>query len=174
MKLDELISLHNLKPHFKGGSYFAETYRSTLPVGVRYCGESQDARRGAVSSILYLLTDKNVPTFHKVKQDELMFFHSGSPVEVLQIKKDGTAIWSVMGSDYLKGHVASIAISSDVWQATRVQSHNSYGLLSAVVAPGFDINDYEDIATDILISKFPNLKSKVTGFVAHTKWNEVT
>jgi predicted cupin superfamily sugar epimerase len=70
----EAAAVLGLKPHREGG-YFRETYRSPVitptPLGPR----------SLCTAILYLLTAEDPSRFHRLRFDEVWFFHSGAPAE---------------------------------------------------------------------------------------------
>lgn len=67
----EVIDLLRLQPHPEGG-YYRETYRSSHIVS------SPQGERPLCTSILYLLTDKSPSRFHRLRSDEVWFFHAGA------------------------------------------------------------------------------------------------
>jgi hypothetical protein len=72
----QIAAVLGLLPHREGG-YFRETYRSPVviptPVGMRSLS----------TAILYLLTVDDPSRFHRLRFDEVWFFHAGSPVEMV-------------------------------------------------------------------------------------------
>ena len=69
MNANDIIQQLNLLPHPEGG-YFAETYRSSLEVT-----NVDGNKRHASTAIYFLLKDKDKSHFHRIKSDELWFFH---------------------------------------------------------------------------------------------------
>ncbi|MCX8033239.1 MAG: cupin domain-containing protein [Thermoleophilia bacterium] len=67
----EVIELLRLEPHPEGG-YYRETYCSPHIV------PSPQGDRPLCTSILYLLTDKSPSRFHRLRSDEVWFFHAGA------------------------------------------------------------------------------------------------
>ena len=89
MKLDYLQIVNQLEmlPHPEGG-YYKEEYRSkdiipnaALP---QFSGD-----RNFCTSIYFLLTSDNFSGFHRIKQDEIWHFYSGSPLAVHVIDEEG-------------------------------------------------------------------------------------
>ena len=77
MDAASLIQHLQLTPHPEGG-YFRETYRSkdnTL--------NSDGDNRSQSTAIYFLLENQNKSHFHRIKSDELWFFHQGEPIEIL-------------------------------------------------------------------------------------------
>jgi predicted cupin superfamily sugar epimerase len=72
----EMIAALDLKPHREGG-YFRETYRAVTEVPVA------EGKRPACSAIIYLLTEAEPSRFHRLRSDELWFYHSGALAELV-------------------------------------------------------------------------------------------
>ncbi len=79
-QLQQLINELGLQAHPEGG-YYKETYRSAQTL------EGQD--RQLLTSIYFLLTAENVSKFHRIKSDELWYFHAGSPLIVHTLSERG-------------------------------------------------------------------------------------
>ncbi|MEY5001231.1 MAG: hypothetical protein RLZZ211_1267 [Bacteroidota bacterium] len=69
----QLIDALGLLPHPEGG-FYKETYRSERSL--------EGEERNLLTSIYFLLTSENVSRFHRIKSDELWYFHAGSPLIV--------------------------------------------------------------------------------------------
>ncbi|MEY3683061.1 MAG: hypothetical protein RLZZ289_1596, partial [Bacteroidota bacterium] len=72
-QLQQLINELGLQAHPEGG-YYKETYRAAQTL------DGQD--RQLLTSIYFLLTAENVSKFHRIKSDELWYFHAGRPLIV--------------------------------------------------------------------------------------------
>ncbi len=78
---EQVIGDLDLSPHTEGG-YFRETYRAEQKVATPH------GKRSASTSILYLLTDREPSRFHRLRSDELWFYHSGALVELFLLRPD--------------------------------------------------------------------------------------
>lgn len=78
----EVAARLGLRPHREGG-YFTETYRSPMivptPVGPR----------SLATAILYLLTTESPSRFHRLRFDEVWFYHAGAPAEMFLLGPGG-------------------------------------------------------------------------------------
>ena len=72
----QVAAVLGLLPHREGG-YFRETYRSPVVI------PTPAGMRPLCTSILYLLTADDPSRFHRLRFDEVWFFHAGSPVEMV-------------------------------------------------------------------------------------------
>lgn len=54
-----------------------------------------------------------------------------------------------------------VIIKANIWFAARVKNEKGFALVSCVVAPGFDFNDFELGNTDELTELFPGIKTEI-------------
>jgi len=140
----------NLLPHPEGGHY-KETYR---------CEETMQAdrfegTRNVSTAIYFLLEDKNKSHFHRIKSDELWFFHEGSTLEILLLRETGLEI-ILLGKNPDKRESLQAIVPAGCWFGARLKEGNDYALVSCTVAPGFDFRDFELANKDGLKKIFPN------------------
>ena len=151
MVAESIIRHLNMTPHPEGG-YYKETYRSTsLTVN------SEGNSRNQSTAIYFLLENQNKSHFHRIKSDELWFFHQGEPLEILSIE-NGILKRTILGNDFLAGHQAQAMIPANTWFGSRLQQGKRFGLVSCTVSPGFDFQDFEMAKKENLILEFPDLK----------------
>ncbi len=74
-----------LEPHREGG-YFRETYRSAVQV------RTEAGERPLSTAILYLVTENEPSRFHRLRADELWFYHAGAPLELLRLGSGVSAL----------------------------------------------------------------------------------
>jgi hypothetical protein len=74
----------DLSPHREGG-YFRETYRSDINVA------TVNGKRPASTSCLYMLTEEEPSRFHRLRSDELWFYHAGALAELVMLGPEGVA-----------------------------------------------------------------------------------
>ncbi|MEO1021519.1 MAG: cupin domain-containing protein [Bacteroidota bacterium] len=139
----------NLKPHPEGG-FYAEVYRSGDTLHSDALPGSYSGDRSVVTSIYFLLRSGDVSKLHILKSDELWFHHSGSPIEVHAITEDGTHHSIVLSTDNPQA-----VIGKNTYFGSRITEENSYALVSCVVAPGFDFDDFEMPPRSELLALFP-------------------
>jgi predicted cupin superfamily sugar epimerase len=151
MEAESIIRHLNMKPHPEGG-YYKETYRSTsLTVN------SEGNSRSQSTAIYFLLENQNKSHFHRIKSDELWFFHQGKPLEILSIE-NGILKRTILGNDFLAGQQAQAMIPANTWFGSRLLQGKGFGLVSCTVSPGFDFHDFEMAKKENLILEFPDLK----------------
>jgi predicted cupin superfamily sugar epimerase len=148
---DQLISHLQLKPHPEGG-FYAETFRSTLPV------DSAEHRgtRSASTAIYFLLRSQDVSAFHRVRSDEVWHHYLGDPLELYLIDDQGSLRVERLGADFARGQRPQALAPRNVLQAARVTTErHGFTLCGCTVAPGFDFADFELPARSELSARFP-------------------
>ncbi len=145
----QVAAVLKLLPHREGG-YFRETYRSPIVV------PTPAGMRSLSTAILYLLTAEDPSRFHRLRFDEVWFFHAGSPVEMVFLDPHETL---VVGPD-----VPQALAPGARWMGARVMATASeapdgagpdWALVGCVVSPGFEYDDFEAGSGDTLLRAYP-------------------
>lgn len=144
-EIEEIINTLGLQPHPEGG-FYGETYRSEI--------EIPQKERNLLTSIYFLLTDTNVSRFHRIKSDELWYFHVGSTVIVHTLDENGHTE-HLLGNDLSKGQRPYLMVPKDTIFGSSIKGSKGYALVSCAVAPGFDFRDFELLSREELILQFP-------------------
>ncbi|HEY4024556.1 MAG TPA: cupin domain-containing protein [Pseudonocardiaceae bacterium] len=129
-----------LEPLAGEGGFFAGTWRSThvtQPAG--FAGE-----RVFTSAIYFLLAAGQHSAWHRLRADELWFWHRGAPVTLL-LGGDGAEPGEVveirLGPDIEAGERPQAHIPAGQWQSTLPVAAAT--LMSCVVSPGFEYADFQ-------------------------------
>ena len=157
MSAQPIIHQLQLLPHPEGG-YYRETYRAA-PTLATAAGQT----RNVSTAIYYLLENEDKSHFHRIKSDELWFFHQGQPLEIVLLP-DGQLSRIVLGNDLAAGAVPQAVIPANTWFAAHLPQGTGYALVSCTVAPGFDFLDFELAERAALTREFPHLAEVVTQF----------
>jgi hypothetical protein len=127
----------DLQPHPEGGWYrrtWASDVEVTLPDG---------RVRPTATAILFLLPAGESSAWHRVASDELWIAQRGS----VRLELGGTGGHPeateavVIGLDLAAGDAPQALVRAGVWQRTVPSSAEA--LVSCVVSPGFDFDDFE-------------------------------
>ena len=154
-KAEFWIDSLKLAPHPEGG-FYRETYRS--------CGSyaftknsSFNGVRSYATAIYYLLKGTERSTLHRIHSDELWFFHTGTPLTVYIFPETGEPSHFTLGMETDKGELLQESVPAESWFGaySDCADEESYSLVSCVVAPGFDFNDFAFADRDSLQQKFP-------------------
>ncbi|MEE1756092.1 cupin domain-containing protein [Streptomyces sp. SP18CS02] len=139
-RLSPLVELLDLRPHVEGG-WFRETWRTTgsaTPAG--YPGP-----RAYATGIHFLLHPGESSRWHRVRSDELWLWHRGGPL-LLSLGGTGGAPSAApehiaLGPSVETGERPQSLVPAGCWQSAR-PSGDEPVLVSCVVAPGFDYDDF--------------------------------
>ncbi len=155
MTADEIKSLLHLEPHPVEGGFYRRTYASTgsitLSRGARPLG----------TAIYYLLEPGIFSEMHILQSDELFHFYLGDPVEMLQLRPDGSSAVFTLGQDLQAGQHVQLTVSAGVWQGTRLVEGGKVALLGCTVTPGFDFVDYRSGSYAELAAKWPSEAARI-------------
>jgi hypothetical protein len=150
----EWIARLSLMPHPEGG-YYREMYRSPGTIAEQSLPVGYGGPRSYVTSIYFLLTSESPSRFHRLRSDELWYFHAGSALTVSIISPSGHLTKHRLGFDCAGGEALQCAVPAGGWFGAAVDVPDSFSLISCVVAPGFDFADFELGTRDELIRHFP-------------------
>ncbi|WP_425636455.1 cupin domain-containing protein [Algoriphagus yeomjeoni] len=147
-----LVDKLNLSPHPEGG-FYSETYRSDVNIG------TNSGKRNLTTAIYFLLTSENVSKFHRIKSDELWFFHEGSTLTVHKLTEKGHKQLSLGIPASANNTAPQHLVEANTIFGSSVDEPNSYALVSCVVSPGFDFADFELFEAKDLLEKYPEASS---------------
>ncbi|OON66966.1 cupin domain-containing protein [Hymenobacter sp. CRA2] len=157
MTAQEIIRHLHLTPHPEGG-YYRETYRSAHTTA-----DEVGQTRNVSTAIYYLLENADKSHFHRIKSDELWFFHQGQPLEIVVLSgQQATSI--ILGSDFARGEVPQAVVPAGAWFGARVRHGAGFALVSCTVAPGFDFADFELASRAALNGEFPQWQELIEQF----------
>jgi predicted cupin superfamily sugar epimerase len=132
-----------------------ETYRAGERLAAGALPERYGGERSLATAIYYLLTPDTFSEMHRLRSDEVYHFYLGDPVELLQLRPDGSGELLRLGSDLAAGERPQLAVPRGVWQGSRVVEGGRFALLGCTVAPGFEPDDYEAGARADLTERYP-------------------
>ena len=134
-------ALLDLEPHPEGG-WFREVWRSD----VTFEPEGYPGPRSAATSIYYLLEPGQMSRWHVVRSDEIWLWHAGGAL-TLRLAGAGeqpdelAAVTITLGPDVAAGAHPQYVVPGGVWQSAAPADDGAV-LVSCVVAPGFDYEDF--------------------------------
>ncbi len=138
-----------LLPHPEGG-YYKETYRSEKEISV----EGFEGNRNTSTAIYFLLKDAEKSHLHRIKSDEIWFFHEGTSIEIIVFYNNEYSIYT-LGRELDKGEVYQLTVPAGAWFGARIKDAKGFVLVSCTVAPGFDFADFELAEYKKISREFP-------------------
>lgn len=153
---DEWIRSLNLTAHPEGG-YYRESYRSSGLISESSLPNGMKGERCYGTAIYFLLRAGQVSRWHRIKSDELWFYHAGAPLEVIVLLNDGSERKLHLGLDIAAGQHPQVMVPAGCWFGSTIAlGREDYSLVSCTVSPGFDFQDFQ-LATSQDTDKFPAL-----------------
>jgi predicted cupin superfamily sugar epimerase len=155
-EIASLIAQLELEPLPNEGGFFRRTW--TSPVRAT-------PGRSAASMITFLLTEPDFSAFHLLVTDELWFFHSGDPVEHIQLVVSSSEPQVVtLGSNVLARETPQLVVPGGTWQAARIRPRDlvpersmkpAWALVSCVMVPAWEEREFTLGVRDQLRQQFP-------------------
>lgn len=161
--MDALYYIENLHmlSHPEGG-YFAENCLSgfafeDLGAHVEGCGEP----RRLFSSIYFLLSSGEVSHFHRLKSDEMWYYHAGDPLTVYTIAPDGTLTARRLGLAAEKGESPQLLVEAGMIFGSAMEA-DGFSLVGCMCAPCFRYEEFELFTRSELLKLFPQHEEIIT------------
>ena len=166
----ELAATLGLEPHPEGG-FFRETYRAAETV------QTPRGARVASTAILFLVTVAAISHLHRLSSDELWVFQGGLPLELVTLSPGGDLGVHMLGDTTGGAREADgvvvapqALVPAGSWQGARLAggphlpAARAWALVSCIVSPGFEYEDFELGERDALLAVYPEHAQVVTAF----------
>jgi predicted cupin superfamily sugar epimerase len=105
-----------------------------------------------MTCIYFLLTSENPSQFHSIKGDEIWFHHEGNDLSVHYLHKKEYKVLK-LGRTSLDS-LPQQRVNGDMIFGSTVDEPNGYALVSCVVSPGFDFQDFRLYTKKELLAKY--------------------
>jgi len=151
----ELITNLQLVRHPEGG-WFRESYRSGETAPAQALPERFTGSRAFSTAIYFLLEQGDYSALHRIKSDELWFFHGGTSLTIQLLTADGINSAIRLGANIAAGEVFQAMVPAGTWFGAEMSGAGEYSLVSCTVAPGFDFVDFEMGVRDTLLQQYPD------------------
>lgn len=149
------IQALGLVPLPEEGGWYREVYRSAETIPERGLPERFPGPRCFSTSIYYLLHSDEYSAFHRIRQDELWHFYTGSPLIVHTLGPDGSYGQIRLGPDVRGGERFQATVPAGVLFAATVAEPGTFALAGCTVAPGFEFEDFEAPPRADLLARYP-------------------
>jgi uncharacterized protein len=154
LKKEDWIHYLNLQPHPEGG-WFSEIYRNPEQISDKELTTKYSGTRNLATSIYFMLAYENISKLHRLKSDELWYFHYGSPLKVhIFHNKEYKTI--IMGTDILKGQQLQLIIPAGAIFGAEIEENHGFTIVGCMVTPGFHFNDFELLTYMQVLELYPN------------------
>lgn len=166
MNADYWIQHLKMEKHPEGGYY-----KSSFVSEDKFEPVTHMEPRQFYTSIYFLLRSQDVSHFHRLKSDELWYFHAGSPLTVHIIDEAGTYRQSKVGLDIENGESPQVLVPKGCIFGSTVDQPDAYSLVGCMVSPGFDFADFELFTQQQLMTDYPQ-HEKIIKQLAYEKLPE--
>ncbi|BCK47212.1 cupin domain-containing protein [Streptococcus dysgalactiae] len=146
MTKEDWVRRLGLEPHVEGG-YFKQTEKASERL------DFSGKERALYTSIYFLLEETNLSHFHRLTADEIWYFHAGEALTVHMITPDGHYEAVTLGLDLSKGQRLHYCVPKGTIFGSTVEK--DYALVSCLVVPGFEFDDFELFKRADLLAAYP-------------------
>lgn len=150
---DYFIKNLNMISHPEGG-FYKEIYTSEENITSKELNADFEDSRILWTSIYFLLRDGEVSNFHRLKSDEMWYYHSGSPLTIYMISPSGELITEQLGLDIEYGEKPQVLVPQNYIFGSAM-NNKGYALVGCMVSPGFEFRDFELFKRNDLLEKYP-------------------
>ncbi|MFD2445289.1 cupin domain-containing protein [Bacillus sp. CGMCC 1.16607] len=157
----------DLIPHPEGG-FYKSTYSSESIISDKSV-VSNGNKRKLYTSIYFLLRSGDISHLHRLKSDELWYFHGGSPLTVHVIDESGEYHEMKLGLDLENGEVPQVLVPKNSIFGSSVMEEGTFSLVGCMVSPGFDFEDFELFNQDDLLKIYPEHEEIIRKMAYKTK-----
>lgn len=151
---DYFIEKLALEAHIEGG-YYKEIYRNSTMISDDQYLLKFEGERALSTTIYFLLKSGQVSKFHKLKFDEIWFYHYGCGMNIYIIDENGNLKTEKLGLNIENGELPQILVPANHIFGAEPTQNDSFSLVSCLVSPGFDFRDFVLFEEVELISKYP-------------------
>ena len=138
MTAQEYVSKLEMLPHPEGG-FYKECFRSKQSIQF----PDFEGERSVSTSIYFLLEKGQTSALHRIKSDEIWYFHDGQTLEIIELDEQGNEKITLLGKNLMSGEVLQHVVPAGIWFGARLAPNSEFCLVGCQVSPGFDFRDFE-------------------------------
>lgn len=142
------------------GGFYKETFASAENISDRDLNVKFEGSRILWTSIYFLLRNGEVSNFHRLKSDEMWYYHSGSPLTIYMISPEGELTTEQLGLNIENGEKPQVVVPKDYIFGSAM-NNEGYALVGCMVSPGFEFKDFELFERNFLLEKYPEYKETI-------------
>ena len=153
------IDTLNMEPHPEGG-FYKSSFDSCENISSNDLKTSFEGERILWTSIYFLLRDGEISSFHRLKSDEMWYYHAGSPLTIYMISPEGELTTKQLGLNIKNGETPQFLVPKNYIFGSAM-NNSGYSLVGCMVSPGFDFKDFEILKRDVLLNKYSQHKDTI-------------
>jgi uncharacterized protein len=156
-KVEYWVSNLGMSRHPEGG-YYKETFQSEEQISDHELTVNFEGKRKLYTSIYFLLTSDDVSHFHRLKSDELWYYHGGSSLSIHVIDESGEYKEIKLGMNLAACEVPQVLVKKNSIFGSSVSEKDTFSLVGCMVSPGFEFQDFELFTQEELMKFYPKYK----------------
>ena len=149
-----------MEPHPEGG-FYKRTFESEEQTSDQELSVAFEGKRKLYTSIFFLLGSKDISHLHRLKSDELWYYHAGSPLTIHVIDEKGNYKESKLGINLDEGEIPQVLVPKNSIFGSSVRDEDTFSLVGCMVSPGFEFQDFELFTQEELLAKYPQHKDVI-------------
>ncbi|WP_297631918.1 cupin domain-containing protein [uncultured Clostridium sp.] len=146
----------DMTKHPEGG-FYKECFTSEENITSKDLKTKFEGERILWTSIYFLLRDGEVSNFHRLKSDEMWYYHAGNSLTIYMISPSGEFITKELGLNIEKGEAPQVLVPKNYIFGSAMNKEG-FSLVGCMVSPGFDFKDFELFKRKELLEKYPEKK----------------
>lgn len=150
--LNYWINALEMTAHPEGG-YYKVFYESNHYITDKELVVDFEGTRALSTSIYFLIDEKEVSNFHRLKSDEIWYYHDGQPLTIAVIDKMGVYTSYRLGLNIEAGEKPQVLVPAGSIFGS--YSDQGYALVGCMVSYGFNFDDFELFKRTELLNAYP-------------------
>lgn len=150
MNAEDWITYLDMTAHPEGG-YYKQSFVSPEKITTA----EHPLERNLYTSIYFLLRSHDTSHFHRLKSDELWYFHAGHAVTVHILDVNGNYRAEKLGLNIAAGERPQVLVEKGSIFGSTVEAEDTFSLVGCMVSPGFDFDDFELLLQAELLELYP-------------------
>lgn len=144
---DYFIEKLDMIAHPEGG-FYKESFKSETAYS-----QNNDSR-ALWTSIYFLLRTGEISHLHRLKSDEMWYYHAGEALSIYMISPEGELTIEQLGLNITNGEKPQVLVPKGYIFGSAM-NQNGFSLVGCMVSPGFDFKDFELFNKEELIKQYP-------------------
>ena len=163
MNASDIIEQLQLEPLRDEGGFFRRVFTHPIRVDAPALPNGFEWSRELTTGIYYLITEDSFSALHRLQATETFHYHAGDALDMLLLQEDGPCRWAHIGIDITSDQEPFVVVPGGTWQGTRLSANAVHGwtLLSVIVSPGFDWEDFQLGDRKVLSNRFPDWANEI-------------
>ena len=104
------------------------------------------------------MESSDISKFHRLKSDELWYYHKGSPLTIYIIDNRGILNYYKLGLNIDGDEYPQFIVPKGSIFGAKINDLNSFSLIGCAVFPGFEFEDFELLERKCMLDEYPEYK----------------